>query len=1015
MKISIPNHLLIALFAVAANAAEIDFARDVRPILASNCFDCHGPDKAARKAGRRLDNRSGAYAETDGVRAVVPGDLGHSELFRRISSSDPGERMPPAKTKRTLSDGEVATLRSWIEQGGNYAEHWAFIRPARPELPEVKRKGWVRGEIDRFVLARLEKEGMAPSPEADRYTLIKRVYLDLIGLPPTPGEADAFVSDESQDAYEKVVDRLLKSKHYGERWARRWLDLARYSDTNGYEKDRPRSIWPYRDWVINAINSGMPFDQFTVEQLAGDMLPNASVSHRVATGFHRNTMLNEEGGIDPLEFRFHAMVDRVATTGTTWLGLTLMCAQCHTHKYDPIEHSEYYGIMAFLNNADEPDLDVPDPQLKQRRRKLEFDIAMAERDLVNQFPFPHEIRFSKEAEQSPEVKALRREWVDKRFSKWIESARSKAVNWRILKPVELSSTMPKLRVLEDGSVLATGDQTKRDIYSTRFKPSLRGITALRLEVLPHESLPAGGPGFAYYEGPKGDFFLSELSIRAGGKPVKVSDASETYAKIGIGSGKVSAALTLDGKGETGWSTAKAGGKRHVAVYVFEKPIDQAASLDLEMLFERHYPAGLGRYRISVTDQTEIPSANEIPDEVERHLLKSAKDWSWEEREAVFAHFLATDPALKEARAEIDKMRAQLPEFAATLAFQERPEDHPRPTYRHHRGEYVQPREGVIAGLPAVFGVPDRVPKNRLEFARWLVDGQNPLTARVVMNRQWEAIFGRGIVKTSEDFGTQSSSPSHPALLDWLATEFVRRKWSVKEMHRLIVSSATYRQSSNLRPESAMKDPENILLARGARLRIEAEMVRDLTLAASGLLSSAIGGPSVYPPQPKSVTDLSYGKFTWNTSTGPDRYRRSLYTFAKRTAPFAAYLTFDGVSGESCIPKRERSNTPLQALTLLNDEVFIEAARALAKLAMGNARDEAEIVVQVFRRCLIRAPSPAEVTDLRGFYREQLTRLGQGELDASRIHPEATKSAPELAAWTMTARAILNLDETITKE
>lgn len=996
-------------------ADRISFNDDIRPILAANCFECHGPDKNARKAGLRLDTSEGAQA--DG--AVVSGKPTSSQLIERITTDDVDERMPPPESKRTLTKQQIAKLRQWIAEGGEYSAHWAFIAPERPKRPTVSDAKWPRNGIDHFVLSKLDAEGLKPSAAAGRHSLIKRLYLDLTGLPPTPKAADIFARDKSKDAYEKVVDRLLKSKRYGEKWARKWLDIARYSDTNGYEKDRPRSIWPYRDWVINAINDGTPFDQFTVEQLAGDMLPDATVSQRIATGFHRNTMLNEEGGIDPLEFRFYAMVDRVNTTGTAWLGLTLMCTQCHTHKYDPIGHSEYYQLMAYLNNADEPEMEVPDRELAKQRRKLEFDIAMAERNLVNQFPFPNQIKFSSEAKETDEVRKLREAWVEKRFEKWVDEESKEAVQWKPLRPVRATSTLPKLRILDDDSILASGDQTKRDIYRLGYRPGDGDISAVRLEVLPDESLPAGGPGFAYYEGPKGDFFLSEFELKADGKSVKFKSATETYAKNAIGRGKVSAELATDGKGETGWSTARRNGERHVAVFVLEKPLSNVAELDVKMLFERHYPAGLGRFRISVSDSDGDLKAWDMPRAVEELLLKPRAQWDWDEKQVVFNHFLSVDPGLKQAREEIAKLKSKRPTYPTTLVMQERPNDHGRSTRRHHRGEYTQPKERVTVGLPKMFGELNDVPQDRLEFARWLVNGDNPLTGRVVMNRQWEAFFGRGLVRTVEDFGTQSSPPSHPRLLDWLATEFVRRGWSMKQMHKLIVMSATYRQASKTSDELLARDPQNILLARGPRTRIDAETVRDLALAVSGLLTDKLGGPSVFPPQPVSVTDISYGRYKWNTSKGPDRYRRSLYTFSKRTAPFAAYLTFDGVSGESCVVSRERSNTPLQALTLLNDQVFVEAAQALGKMtqvrAKGSTRRGAQFVL---RQCLIRRPTKAEVDMVSAFYGQQLKRLRGKDLVAAKIvSVEAGKSpnADELAAWTMVARAVLNFDETITKE
>ncbi len=509
------------------------FNRDVRPILASTCFECHGPDEDSREADLRLDLREGAVADLGGYQAIKPGDPDSSEVFLRIISDDPDAKMPPPDSGKSLTAEQIETLRHWIAGGGDYERHWAFVPPTLPRLPKVKQESWPRNEIDLFVLARLEAEGLTPSPEADRYALVRRVYLDLIGLPPTPEEADAFVQNPDRRAYENLVDQLLKSPHYGERWARIWLDLARYADTNGYEKDRPRSIWPYRDWVIQALNDDMPFDQFTIEQLAGDMLPGATAAQQIATGFHRNTMLNEEGGIDPLEYRFHAMVDRVATTGTVWMGLTTGCAQCHTHKYDPITHTDYYRLMALLNNADEPDLAVRDADVSARRREIEQQIAGLESELPSRFP--------PGAGDGP-IERRRQEHLEQKFAEWLEAERATATAWTVIRPDHLETNLPKLEVLDDGSIFSSGDITKRDVFRLRFprdefaRATGQHITALRLEVLPDERLPARGPGRAYYEGRKGDFFLSELSAKLAGMPVEFSSASHSYGKISIGSG-----------------------------------------------------------------------------------------------------------------------------------------------------------------------------------------------------------------------------------------------------------------------------------------------------------------------------------------------------------------------------------------------------------------------------------------------------------------------------------------------
>lgn len=996
---------LFCLFVILAGACSqaraadsVNFNRDVRPILATKCFACHGPDEEQREAELRLDVRKSAITKE----AFVPGKPGESELVRRILSDDADERMPPEGSDQ-LSDKEKTLLREWIAAGATYEQHWAFIPPQQPDLPTVTDADWPKNAIDHFVLARLEAEGMQPSPAADRYTLCRRVYLDLIGLPPTSEEADSFVNDKDPQAYEKLVDRLLKSQQYGERWARLWLDLARYSDTNGYEKDRPRSIWPYRDWVIRALNDDMPFDRFTIEQLAGDMLPDATTDQRIATGFHRNTMLNEEGGIDPLEYRFHAMVDRVATTGTVWMGLTTGCGQCHSHKYDPISQTDYYRLMALLNNADEPDLVVPDPAILEGRRKIEEQIAALEAALPNQFP---------PLKGEGTVEELRAAAVEHAFSKWIEQERKATVAWSVLRPHHMATNLPKLETLADGSIFSTGDITKRDVFTLRFKIE-EPITAIRLETLPDDRLPARGPGRAFYEGRKGNFFLSELKGRIGDSPIKFADASHTFGKIAIGSGNANATNVLDGEGSTGWSTATREGESHRLVLNLAEPLPAPCELEIEMLFERHFAASLGLFRISATTASDAAKASQTPVDLQQLLTLSPDTWDEVQRQTLRQQFLRTVPELADARKEIDKLRKALPALPTTMVMLERPADNPRKTFRHHRGEFLSPREevtpAVLETLPQLDG--DQ-PADRLAFARWLVSEKNPLIGRVAVNRAWRAFFGSGLMRTSGDFGTQSDPSTHPVLLDWLACEFVARGWSMKKLHRLIVMSATYQQSSRITPELLQRDPENRLLARGPRYRIDAELVRDSMLKASGLLSAKIGGPSVYPPQPASVTALAYGNTKWDVSPGEDRYRRSLYTFSKRTAPFAAYSVFDGPTGENCVPRRDRSNTPLQALTLLNDEMYLEMAQAIAKLSADVNRDERASFI--FRRLLTRPPSGAESKALATFQRAQQQRLGAAELDAELIGGNDA-ATPESASWVMVARAVMNLDEVITKQ
>lgn len=1189
-----------------AAAAGPDFNRDVRPILSQHCFKCHGPDEKTREADLRFDDYAAATAETaSGVLPIVPGRPDESELIRRIEAADDDERMPPASANKPLSPAQIETLRAWVAAGAEYAPHWAFVSPRQAPLPRVERADWPKNAIDYFILARLESEGLGPSPEADRYTLVRRLHLDLIGLPPSPEEVQAFVEDASPDAYERLVERLLASPHYGERWARRWLDLARYADTNGYEKDRVRSIWPYRNWVINALNADMPYDQFTIEQLAGDMLPDARLSQRIATGFHRNTMLNEEGGIDPLEFRFHAMVDRVATTGTVWMGLTLGCAQCHTHKYDPLTQTDYYRTMALLNNADEPEIDVPDLAIAARRAEIQQQIAALEADLPHRFPVegkyrwhdprlvridtssgaaaapqadgsilisgesptedvytlqldcdlsrvaaiqvealtdpslgnsgpgrtPHgnfvlteltasvsaagaegkgdtadaaaqplkfahaeadfvqegfpaahaidgqaktgwaihgsdnwnvprtavfaldqpveltgisqwtirleqqyggqhtlgrfRVRLGEPLDDSRPLELQRSEHLERRLAQWLEDQTQRTGRWRLLQPAAAASGVPTLTILPDGSVLASGDQSKRDEYRVTYTGELRGLTAIRLEALPDDSLPKRGPGRIAYEGPIGDFYLSEIGARIGQEPRTFTAASHSYA-----SGGNTAAAAVDGDPQTGWSINGAQGGEHHAVFRFAEPLGEAESLEITLLFERYYAAGLGRFRLWGTNDAEPAPARELPTGIDEFLLVPEAERTPEAREQLLRQFTLHAPELAAERETIKKLRGSLPAFPTTLVMKERPPENPRPTFIHRRGEYLQPTERVSPEAPEIFPpLPEDSPRDRLAFARWLVSEANPLVGRVAVNRHWEVLFGRGLVRTSEDFGYQGEPPTHPELLDWLAVEYRQRGWSTKALHRLIVTSAAYRQSSQATPELLARDPQNKLLARGARVRLDAELIRDCVLASSGLLSTKLGGPSVFPPQPPGITsEGTYGPLQWTVSEGEDRYRRGLYTFAKRTAPYAMFTTFDAPSGEACLARRELSNTPLQALALLNDEVFVEAAQTLGRQIAERAGSLDDRTVELFMRCTSRPPTESEFRAVGQFLQQQLARLTAGELDAQAIAGVQAKedqgdadaaadsdALAQRAAWTLAARALLNLDEAITKD
>jgi hypothetical protein len=988
-----PYHICIGLIACTGGAASaqdavIDqapsYTRDVRPILSKNCFACHGPDAAARKAKLRLDQ---------------PGKIPTSKLLSRITHLDPDEVMPPQSSGKQLSKAHIETLQRWVAAGAPYQEHWSFVAPRQAAPPITD--GDSQHAIDQFVRARLAKQKMAPAPRADRLTLVRRVYLDLIGLPPTLSQADAFADDPSPKAYEKVIDQLLASPQYGERWARRWLDLARYADSNGYEKDRNRSIWPYRDWVIRALNADMPYDQFTIEQIAGDMLNEPTPAQLIATGFHRNTMLNEEGGIDPLEYRYHAMTDRVATTGTVFLGLTTGCAQCHTHKFDPITHTEYFELMAFLNNADEPDFLIP-----------VAGNAGAQRDKL--------------ARAKQLLSELSRHWPTKgepqevKFTKWLSDLRHKAAAWKPLRPRQATTNLPLLTLENDSVVFCSGDTTKHDTYKLRFDKSDQQIAALRLEALPDSRLPAGGPGMTFYEGRKGDFFLSEFKVQANGRPRKIASASESYARNRFGSNPVNATLATDGDLQTGWSIADAVAQRHVAVFVLATPIPAGTPFELEMHFGRHFGSSLGKFRVSTTDQPRGGHALALGQSIERLLTRRDDELTKEDREALQRSFLLSSPELKKPADKIRALRRPAKQ-TSTLIFHERPAHHPRPTHRHHRGEFLQPRENVAAGVPqALHPYPANAPHNRLGFARWLVSRDNPLAARVAVNRHWAALFGQGLVRTLGDFGAQGDTPSHPKLLDWLAVEFMDNGWSVKKLHRLLVTSETYKQSSIVNASHSAQDPANRLLAHAARPRLEAEVLRDAFLKAARALSPKMYGPPVRPPQPAGITEVSFGSPRWNPSKGEDRVRRSIYTFSKRTAPFAMFQTFDAPSGEVCIAQRDLSNTALQALSLLNDPMMLEIAQAMGKSLAEVSRDRQaapeKTIRQAFRRVLTRQPSTTVMEMLLHFLAEQRRRFQADARMAKRVAGStATKSnIIDQATWTAVARVLFSLDEAITR-
>ncbi|HTM49944.1 MAG TPA: PSD1 and planctomycete cytochrome C domain-containing protein [Bryobacteraceae bacterium] len=999
-------------------AQEVEFSRDVRPILSDRCFLCHGPDEANRKVDLRLDTEAGAKHSRGKTTPIVPGDPAASEVYRRISADNAGQRMPPSYAgHKPLSAREIATIRRWIEQGARWQTHWAFITPRRPEPPAVSRRNWARNPIDRFILARLEREGLQPSPEADPTLLLRRVTLDLTGLPPSPAELDAFLADRSPDAYEKVVDRLLASPHYGERMALDWLDAARYADTHGYQVDPEREMWPWRDWVIRAFNDNLPFDQFTIQQLAGDLLPDATLDQKIATGFNRNHRVNTEAGSIPEEFHVENIVDRIGTTGSVWLGLTVGCARCHDHKYDPLTMKDFYSMFAFFNNVPEigtggprdargnlaPSVRLPRPALEAQIAGIEEKIESAQAELKKV-----------EARLAPGM------------AEWEKTFLSSAPDWEPLEPARISSDRGvTFNVKEDRSVLVSGEHPDKDVYTITAETRLPKVTAFRLELLPDPSLPGGGSG----RGAGGKSMLTLFEARmeplGGGKSKSVDLATITPSATGAGAVPIQA-LKSRAQLRRGWFVDDV---TRPEFAVIEPP----ATLDLKegarftFKLGNEYGDGqlIGRFRLSVTG-AEFPEP--VSDEI-RKLITAGPDARKPKEERTLRTYYLRH--LRERRLWGDKVaklqtekRAIVAKIPSTMVMSDMEE--PRDTFLLFRGDYQKHGEKVTAAVPSFLPpLPEGAPHNRLGFAQWLVAPSNPLTARVAVNRYWQSYFGTGLVKTADDFGSQGEPPSHPELLDWLATEFIRSGWDVKAMQKAIVMSATYRQSSRTTPQIRERDPENRLLARGPRFRLPAEVIRDQALAVAGVLTAKLGGPPVKPYQPDGLWEqlsVIENKKLYVLSKGDDLWRRSVYTYWKRTAPPPAMVTFDAPTREYCVVRRGRSSTPLQALVLLNDETFTEAARRLAERMIHEGGDEpSKRIAAGFRLAASREPRPSEIDVLRAGLERRLTAYQHDPDAAARLL--STGQAPrdesldtaELAAYTTVASVILNLDEVITKQ
>ena len=1086
------------LFSAACRAAEVDLSRlppaanrhvdfvlDIQPLLASSCYQCHGPNKA--EAALRWDAKAIALKGSEHGPVIVPGKSGESLMIQLVAGLHGEDKVMPQKGDR-LNSEQIGLLRAWIDQGADWPDnasvsagdkrnHWAFKPPVRPPLPQVKYRKWVRNPIDHFILARLEKEGLKPSPEAARVTRIRRLCLDLIGLPPTPREVDEYLRDQNPDADNRLLERLLASPHYGERWARHWLDVARYADSNGYEKDAARSIWPYRDWVIKAFNHDLPFDRFTIEQIAGDLLPQATIEQRVATGFLRNSMLNQEGGIEPEQFRTEALIDRMDAIGKAWLGLTINCCQCHNHKYDPLLQREYYQLFAFLNNDDEPFIEVPTPEQQQKRDELLAKV----RELEDQA--------MREAHHLTE-----------RMAAWEREIADAAGHWTVLDPKEWLNFATKYEKQPDSSLLAGGDVKPGAVTHVWVETTLTNITGFRLEALTHPNLPYGGPGLVA----KGSFLLREFTCEASAlrQAMLTNQVKFRHALADMEAPGFSITNAIDGDTEKGgWTAAAVPVRRnteHRAVFECAEPIagfpggtrlkftiyqkhtsgdGHSGELDKESKLDCHT---LGRFRLSATTQgagfppaaddapaaarrgqqdpsraqassgpapasSDLPAASREPpadpggstalregsgfglkvDPLtagQRAILAlSTQERSPEQALELFNVYRYQDASFARINEQIDQTLTNWPYCATTLALQQRAV--PRDTHIFKRGDWQRTGDTVEPDVPAALHpFPPGAPRNRLGLAQWLVERRSPTTARVIVNRIWQEYFGQGLVTTPEDFGTRCDTPSHPELLDWLACEFMDAGWSVKALHRLIVQSATYRQASKVAPELYAKDPYNRLLARGPRFRVGAEVIQDIALSAGGLLNPKLGGPSVRPPLPASVGDTVYGGMSWPESVREDRYRRGMYTFWKRSLPFPALVVFDAPTAENACPRRVRSNTPLQALTTLNETTFVEAAQAMGlRVLKEGGKDDRSRALFAFRLGTGRLPTERELKSVLSFREEQYKYFEDRSAAALAVAVPSLKNVPsdvnlhKVAAWAMVSRAILNLDETMTKE
>lgn len=1124
----IPKPVLtaIAVFSLGGSSllgAEpaIDFNRDIRPLLSNRCIACHGPDEEERKADLRLDTFEGAIKDLGGYAALVPGDADASELLYRITTDDRSEVMPPPSKGEPFTAEEAEIIRKWIEQGGGYATHWSYEKPARPELPKSDANKWSQHPVDQFIFRKLQEKGWEPSSRADRYTLARRIAMDLTGLPPSWGEVEAFIADTSPEAVGRYVDQQLAKPGYGERWGRVWLDLARYADSAGYADDPPRTIWAFRDYVIRSMNQNKPFDQFTIEQIAGDLLENPTDEQIIATAFHRNTLTNNEGGTNNEEFRNVAVVDRVNTTMSVWMGTTMACAQCHTHKYDPLTHLEYFQLFDFFNQSEDAD----------RRNEAPLHEVWTEEQIQGKAQLQTTIESLKQelTRMAPELEGERNKWIQT----W-----QRPFGWSAISPVEMT-TRSGVGIADENDWLVLQEATspektqKTDQYElllTSNADQLSPVSGLRLEIGEKQasnfvlsSVQAVWQPKANAAAPKARFVrveipgktktlhLAEIEVLSGGQniapngkatsssvyasaiPERVNDGNRDgdyhkgsvfhavhqdtpWVEVDLGGEfpidsvvlwnrmdggssiqnriagyqvsvldanrktihtekpkklpMPSHGVSLSGKKEIsfsfagasfeqdgfpaasviapkfdpakGWAIAGGIGKRQELFLAFSEPVDLAngnlqISLRQDSKYENHL---LRQFRVSLTNESRLAEWAKIPGPVREALSKKAR--SPEEQALLTDHFMSIAPSLAKPRSELaaaEKKLAAMKPATTVPIMKDLPQDKQRESHIHLRGSYKSLGDKATAGVPEVFhDLPEGQPRNRLALAQWLIDEENPLTARVVTNRIWEQLFGIGLVETSEEFGSQGTLPSHPDLLDWLAVEFQEMGWDRKAFLKLLVTSEAYLQESKVNEKTMKEDPYNRYLARGPRFRVSAEMVRDQALAVAGLLSDKRYGPPVKPPQPNLGLKAAFGSKTdWETSKGEDMHRRGIYTTWRRSSPYPSMATFDAPNREVCTVRRSRTNTPLQALVTLNDPVYVEAAQAWGRNGATREGPIGEKIRQQFRETLIREPSPAELNRLVEFFEEALAHFQERPNEAREMAENPIGALPE-SAW-----------------